>query len=185
VAEADADFLEDLRRWVADARADEAGAARSRLRALRLQAEEDATFAGLLLDEAERGGEVVVTTVAGALHAGTVAAVGRDFAVVWVRRRLPVFVPLAAVASVRLPPGASGRFTGDRPPPLDAGLAAVLGAVAGGRPRVRVAPASTATTGVLAAVGTDVCLVHADGEPPVPTYVPMPAVTDLAVLDLA
>lgn len=178
-------FLDDLRRWVADAVADEAGASRFRARVLRQQAEEEATVAGLALDLAERAADVVVALGGGAAVAGRIVAVGADFLAVRERRELPTFVPLRAVGVLRLAPGTSaGDPTGDRPPPLAASLLAVLGGVAAGRPRVQLSTTAGPLTGRLRAVGADVIALLADGEPATDAYVPVRSLLALTLLDV-
>src|SRR3954468_4899109 len=88
-----------------EARADDAGRHRGRERSLRRQAEEDATFAGTLLDLAERRAAVTIRTTAGRAHAGLVLAVGEDFCVVRSAGGDDTFVVLTAVSAVRPLPG--------------------------------------------------------------------------------
>jgi len=73
------DGLDD---WLADAQAREAADERIRERWLRQQAADEAAFAGLLADLAERGETCVLTTAGARLHRGRVVAVGADFVAV-------------------------------------------------------------------------------------------------------
>nr|MBA3268429.1 hypothetical protein [Acidimicrobiia bacterium] len=57
--------FDDVERWAAEARARDAADARLRERGLRRQAEDEAVFVGLLVDLAERGVGVLVTTSGG------------------------------------------------------------------------------------------------------------------------
>jgi hypothetical protein len=178
--------MDDLQRWVADAVARQASESRTRTRVLLQQAEEDATLSGVLVDLAEQSSGVAVVTAAGNTHPGEIAAVGSDFCVVWTRRDVPVFVPLRGLVAVRAQPGTGHhRLTGDRPAPLGASFGAVLGGVAAERPRVQVHTVSHSVTGELRAAGLDVVFVNADGDPPQPTYLPLTAVSELSVLDVA
>src|SRR6266508_5927713 len=104
-----------LARWAADARVDEASAARARERWLLQQAEEEATTAGVLCDLAERAVPVVIETTVGRRHRATVGAVARDFVVlqgpggpgvggVGLGGR-EVLLAIGAVAAIRPEPG--------------------------------------------------------------------------------
>lgn len=175
-----ADLVARLARWVAEAAVDEAAAARSRERWLRRAAGEEATFAGVLLDLAERGSTVVVTGRAGRRHRGTVGAVGHDFAALRLSGASDVLVAFAGVASVR----ASRRSepaVGDRPVAIDVGLAEALAAVADDRPRVLIVTTVDADglAGDLLAVGRDVLTLRLEGADRAPAYVPMATLAEL------
>lgn len=174
-----------LQRWVADGAADDAASERARVRMLRSVAEEESTFAGVIVALAERGAPVTVATTTGRTHRGRVVAVGRDFMVVREAQAPPVFVAFHAAVSVRPAPGRGGpALTGDRPAPLDASLAAVLGAMAADRPRVHTAAPGdpTVLAGELRAVGADVAVLRGDDGTPV--YVNLGAVAEVVVHDL-
>ncbi|MEA2686094.1 MAG: hypothetical protein QOE93_1289 [Actinomycetota bacterium] len=175
--------LDDLERWAAGARAQEAAEARVRERWLRQAAEEEASFAGLLVDMAEDGRPVSVTTTAGRRHHGPIAAVGQDFvAVVGPEGRL-ILVCLAAVAEVRptagsrRPPAANGRQ------PLGVTLAEVLAQAVANRPRVGIVLGEVTVVGELRAVGTDVLTVRTDGEPGAVSYVTLASVSEVSLFD--
>lgn len=184
---------ENLEALLADAVAAEAAHQRSADRLLRQAAAEEATFAGVLVDLAERGDRVAVRTAAGRVHRGVLRAVGRDFAVVQPDGRAgssgdsrpPVFVRLAAVTSVGTvdaPTGATGAIgaTGDRRPPLEASLAAVLGGLAPDRPQVQVGVAgdSAFVAGELVSAGFDVVVLRRPA-----AVVPVAAITEIVLLD--
>ena len=174
-----------LQRWVADAAADDAASDRARVRMLRSAAEDESTFAGVVVALAERATPVTVRTTAGRAHRGRVVAVGRDFLVVRDAEAPPVFVAFRAAVSVRPVPGDRGpALTGDRSPPLDARLAAVLGAMAADRPRVHAAVAgdSTLVAGELHAVGADMAVLRGDDGASI--YVNLEAVAEVVVHDL-
>ena len=162
-------LVADLSRWAAGVRADDAAGARTRERWLRHQAEEEALFAGVALDLAESGAGVGIRTTAGrALH-GRIMAVARDFCVLRQDSGTVTLVALHAVATLRPEPGyRAGEAASDRAAPVRAGLADVLAALAGDRPRVRLVAegASEGVTGELRSVGADVATVRLEGAAP-------------------
>ncbi|HEX2851397.1 MAG TPA: hypothetical protein VHN98_12625 [Acidimicrobiales bacterium] len=176
----------ELRRWVADAHAEDAAHDRARLRVLRQIGEEEATFAGIILDLAERGGPVTIRTAAGRVHRGRVVALGRDFVVVREGELPPVFVALSAAVAVRpVPSDRSAAIAGARRPPLEASLAAVLAGLAGERPRIHLAVAGDAQViaGELRAVGSDVAVLRSDDGSTL--YVHLDTVLEVVLHDLA
>ncbi len=159
-----------LERWAADARVELAARRRARERWLRQQAEEEANFAGVLLDLGEKGVEVALHTRAGRVHRGRVGVVGADFVGL-----LPphgasagggageVLVALDGVSSVRL--GAGDRpVTGDRVVASRLSLAEVITGLAAEREKVVLvlADGGEAVTGTLQSVGQDVVVVRLD-----------------------
>lgn len=175
----------ELRRWVGDARAADAADDRVRMRVLRQISEDEATFAGIVLELAERGSAVTVRTAAGRVHRGRIVAVGRDFLVMREGDTPPVFVPTSAATTVR--PASADRgesVVGGRRPPLDATLAAVLSGLAGDRPRIHLAIVgdSQVVAGELRTVGTDVVVLRGDDGGNV--YVHLAAVQEVVVHDL-
>jgi len=178
-------FLADLARWAADSRVDEAALSRMRERGLRQQAAEEASFAGVALDLAERGAGVVVRTTTGHRLQGSIVAVARDFCVVRPQGGGTTFLALAAVATLRPEPGQRlGEAASARLAPLDTTLAGVLSGLAGERPRVRIVMegGGDAVTGELRAVGADVATVRVDGAPATTAYVRLGALRQLTVL---
>ncbi|MDQ6727573.1 MAG: hypothetical protein M3066_15590 [Actinomycetota bacterium] len=180
------DGIEDLERWAADARARDAADARVRERWLRAQAEEDASLAGALLACAEREESVVLTTVDGRRHRGTVAGVGLDFCAVVAPGGTSTLVALDAVAEVRpadpgdrrrLPAAGAGR---DRAS-LGVRLADVLAQAAGQRPRISVQAGTATVVGDLRTVGSDVLTVRTDGTGGL-VYVRLPSVSAVSFL---
>jgi hypothetical protein len=174
------DLLGRLARWAREAAADEAVAARARERWLRRAAEEGATFAGVLLDLAERGSPVLVAGRAGRRHRGAVAAVGADFVGLRLADGGQVLLAVAGVASVRAEPRAAPA-AGDRPVEVDIGLAEALAAVAEDRPRVLVVTLADADglAGELRSVGRDVLVLRLDGPARATAYVPLAAVVEV------
>jgi hypothetical protein len=179
-------MLDDIERWVADARADEAAGERVRERWLRQQAEEDASFAGVLLDLAERGLTVTVTGVSGRRHQGRVAALGADFVALRTETGRLTLLALDAVARVRLAPPARGvsgssRDVGDRS--REVTLGEVLAQAAGHRPRLSVHCGADHLLGQLRAVGADVLSLAVDDHPTGMTYARLGSVSEISFLD--
>jgi hypothetical protein len=159
-----ADLAGRLAAWVAGARADDAAAARAREGFLRRTAPEDGTFAAVLLDLAERGAPVLVTTTAGRRHRGVVAGVGHDFAALRTPGGRDVVLAHRGIASVGQE-GAGTTAPGDREPALPLGMAEALAVLAEDRPRVLVvATGGEGVAGELVAVGRDVLTVRPDGD---------------------
>lgn len=158
-----------LERWAADARVELAARRRARERWLRQQAEEEANFAGVLLDLGEKGVEVALHTRAGRVHRGRVGVVGADFVGLLPPRGTPagqageVLAALDGVSSVRL--GAGDRpVTGDRVVASRLSLVEVITGLAAERERVVLVLADGGETvvGTLQSVGQDVVVIRLD-----------------------
>jgi hypothetical protein len=155
-----------------DARAAEHRRARTSERLLRTAAEESATFAGSLLDLAEQGRSVRITTASRRRHVGPIRMVGLDFLVV-----ADAWVALATVASVGVVEG-GGAATGDRPG-TDLLLVEALARVAPERPQLAVVTSGgEVVAGRLLAVGADVLTLRLEGEGGT-AYVPAAAVLEV------
>jgi hypothetical protein len=179
-------FLDSLNRLVADAVAEEAARSRSQTRVLRQIAEEEATFAGIALDLAERRVVVVARSVVGRPHRGVILAVGRDFAVVRDGDAPPVLLATGHLSSIRPQPGtASGDTAGARLPALRTSLAAVLTGLAAERPRVQMMAVGDEQplSGELRSVGADVATLRLDGDGRLVAYFRLPAVAVVVLLD--
>lgn len=173
-------FGRSLARWASDAAVDEAARSRARERWLRVQAEEEASLAGTLVDLAERRRPVVLDVGSLRLR-GVVVGVGADFVAVQGDGGHQALVPFAGIGALRADPGS--EVVGDRPATLDVTLATVLGPVAAERTEVLVhAAPDVRARGVLRAVGSDVLRLRSDGLPPAPMWVPLGAVR-MIVLD--
>jgi len=149
-----------------DARADDVAAGRSRARWLARQAEESATFVGVLLDLAEHGYGLVLTCAGGRRVDGVVRALGVDVVVLDDRAGDVVVVPVAAIAVVRPAPDVETvAAAGRRTPTLDVRHEELLGRLVDDRPDVSIALVTgDAVAGTLVAVGADVLTVRvADG----------------------
>ena len=193
---------DDLERWAAELRAQDAAQARARERWLRTQAEEEADLAGALLAMAERGTELTVHTREGRSYSGALRAVGRDFAALVTPAAPLTLVPLGAIAlmtakggdsAVQVPPAASGDGSdgseGGAHQALDATLAGVLGQAAGNRPAVSIDTAAQVVVGNLRSVGTDILTVRTGapgggaGERGRLAVVPLQSVSAISLLD--
>ena len=174
------DLLQRLSQWVSAASADAAADARARQRWLRQAADEDATFAGVLLDLAERRTPVVVAGRTGRRHRGTLAAVGADFVVVRVDDGADALLAFTGIASVRPEPGAAAP-AGDRAPSIEVTLAEALAVVAEDRPRVLLVTTvdDDGVAGELRAVGRDVVTLRLDGADRATAYVPIASIAEL------
>lgn len=150
--------------WVASLVADDAAAARARTAWLRRQAAEEGTFAGALVDLAERAAPVVVHLHNGRRHRGTLVLVGRDFVALRTAGGRDVLVAERGLASVRTLP-ADAVTIGDRPVLTDLTLAETLAALADERARVLLIghDAEDALAGELRGVGADLVTIRLDG----------------------
>jgi hypothetical protein len=174
-------FARSLERWAADAAVDEAARRRARERWLRIQAEEEASLLGTVVDLAERAA-IVALDVGEHRVRGRLAGVGTDFVAVRSDHGQQVLVRTASVEVVRAEPGAA-PVVGDRTALVETGLAGVLGAVAAERPDVLVRTTSgTVVRGELRTAGVDVVQLRVAGEPPTPVWVPIAAI-EVLVLD--
>lgn len=173
------DFLAELARWAASERVGRSAAERSRTRLLQDQAAATATWAGLLVDLAERRSDVTVSVRAGPAVSGRLVATARDFVVVENRRAVPVMVRTDAVTAVAPSGVGTGaeRPGGHRPPPLDLTLAGALDALAGERAPVVVRAGSDLITGWVVACGQDVVTIRAEGAGARPVYLPVSSVS--------
>jgi hypothetical protein len=174
--------LEDaLTRWTADARIDERAQERLRERWLRQQADEDTTFAGTLVDLAERGRPVGLHTAAGRQHRGTIIAVGADFFLLRTLQHLDVLVPFDAVSYVRPQPGEAASF-GDRALTIDVLFTEALHELSADRPRVLVVlrGVNQSVAGVLRSVGRDVVSLGLDGSDRTVASLPIVSIAEVA-----
>lgn len=175
------EFDRSLERWAADALVDEAARRRTRERWLRIQAEEDASFAGTLVDLAEHGRPAVLD-VAGDKLRGRLVGVGADFIAVRTDRRQDALIPFDAIDAVRPEPGATD-VRGDRSATVDVALHSVLGPIAADCPDVLVRTRQgVALRGQLRSAGIDVLRLRLDVEPPTPTWVPITAVAVIVLV---
>jgi len=169
----------ELEAWVARLRAGEEIDARRREALARQQLSEDATVAGVLVDLAEGGGEVVVESCRGS-RTMRIVAVGRDFCAGLDRSRW-VLVALGALESIRSA-SASLQPAGRRPYTLDVTLAEALSDLLGDRPRLTMATASgRSVAGELRAVGADVVTLRTESDPPGVAHVVLARIVEVVV----
>lgn len=169
-----------LERWASEARVDDAVRSRVRARWLRIQAEEEASLVGTLIDLAERGRPVVLD-VGDHRFAGTLAGIGGDFVAVRTDRGQQALVRTSAIDAVRTEPGGVD-VRGDRAPLFDLELSGVLGPIAADRPQVLARTgAGVMVRGELRSAGIDVIRVRVDGDPPTPTWIPTDAIAILVI----
>lgn len=175
------DFDAELVRLLGDERAADAARTRARERDLRAAALTDATLPGVLLDAAERGDRVAVRTVSGRALQGHIVLVAQD-GIVLDGPLGTSYLPFTGIASFRRPQTrAVIEPTGDRPPPRQATITALLAELAPDRPRVAVAVIGEAAlvAGELRAASSDVVTITL---PEGPLYVAARQVSELTVL---
>ena len=174
-------FASRLDSWLADAHVERSADARAREHWLRAAAHADATFAGVLLDLAERGVALAVATVDGRRHRGVVQVVGADFVALRVASGREVLVALRVIASVRTADAVG--VAGERVVTTDLRLGDVLGELAGDRARVTlfVLDPNESVSGELVSVGQDVLAVRTEGEARGTAYVRTEAVAEVSL----
>jgi hypothetical protein len=177
------DLIARIERWIAEARSNDAAAARARERWMRQQADESATFVGVLMDLAERRTPVVIHGRAGRRHRGTIVAVGMDFCAVRTSSGRDVLLAYSGIGSVR-PDSRGSAPSGDRIVHVDLALSGMLSVLAADRPRVLVMTTADADglAGELRSVGRDVVTLRLDGEPRASAYVAVDAVAEISLV---
>jgi len=175
-------FTARLHAWLSDARVDDSAAGRARERWLQAAAEADATFGGVLLDLAERGGLITLGLTSGRRHRGQLVAIGGDFVAVALATGGDVLVTRGAIASVRATPGSDAAL-GERAVTTDLRLGDVLAELAAERSRVLLllGDRGDPVGGEARAAGRDVLTVRLDGDPPALTYVPLAAIREVVL----
>lgn len=176
------DLSAALAHFVADAAVDEAARSRSLERSLRQQASEDASFTGVLLDLAERGRPIVLSTGGGRRHRGVVRTVAADFCILRADSGFDQLVSYRALGVVR-PLPSEDQTVGDRPATLDVGLTDALVHLCDDRPRLRIGLMGDpdAQVGELRSVGRDVIALRMDGDPPPTAYLQVALIAELAI----
>jgi hypothetical protein len=168
--------------WLADARVEGSADARARERWLHAASEADATFAGVLLDLAERRVGVSVDLSAGRRHHGCIEVIGADFAVLRTAGGGEALLVLAAITAVRTAPLVEPA-EGTRVVTTELRLTEVLTELTADRPRMVVVTGDgqPSVVGELRAVGYDVVTVRTATEPPATAYVPAAAITEVSL----
>jgi hypothetical protein len=165
--------------WLADTRVEGSADARARERWLHAAAEADATFAGVLLDLAERRVPVAVRTTGGRRHHGWIEVIGADFASLRGAGGAEVLLMLAAMTSVRTAPRVEPA-SGERMVTTELRLMEVLAELAAERARVLLVSTDgqDSVTGELRSVGYDLITVRTDADPPASAYVPAASIAE-------
>jgi hypothetical protein len=172
--------------WLADLQVDEAVDARARVGWLRRQADEEATFVGVLADLAERGEPVVIESAAGA-RVGRLRVVGQDFCALQMGQshvaRRHVLVPYRSLGSVRASgdPATVVVVTGDRLLTPRATFIGALSALADERARLRLTTPAGTLTGELRSVGIDVATLRLDDRRP--AYARVTSLVEVSVVE--
>ena len=168
--------------WVADARVDGSADARAREHWLHRAASADATFAGVLIDLAERRARVALGIAGGRRHHGIIEVLGADFVSLRVAHDAEVLVPLRAVGTLRTLHQADPS-AGERVVTTTLSLVEVLAGLADERAHALIltAAGSDAVRGELRSVGQDVVTLRTDADPPAIAYVLADAITEVAL----
>jgi hypothetical protein len=157
--------------------------ARARERWLQAAAQADATFAGALLDLAERRAAVSVQTRAGRRHHGCVDVLGADFAALRTRAGSEVLLAVAGITSVRTAP-LEQLAIGERVVTTELRLGEVLAELTAERTRVLLVSGDggDSVVGELRAVGYDMVTVRTDADPPATAYVPTATIAEVGLV---
>ena len=152
----------DLQRFTDEQRRADAADARRREHWLRHQAGEEGTFAGVLVDLAERNRLLAVQTRAGRTLRGAVRTLGTDFVGLSGVAGDSTLIPLTAVTSVRPEPD-SIESLGDRTVTVAASFDLTIAELAADRRRVSVhTTGGDHHAGLLWGVGRDLLVLRTD-----------------------
>lgn len=169
-----------------DARIAAAAADRRRVRSLQRQSQEAATFAGICLDFAERGDEVIVSIGTVAFQ-GVLQSVGADHLELSARHGT-VVVPNRSVQALHAATGDTlehwSGVSGDRALSTNRSFLDVLFELAEARTEVVVRPTQSANDlrGVVEALGRDVVTLRSSGPDRRLTYLPAGSLGALSVM---
>lgn len=163
---APSDGLDELARWAASERVNDAAQSRAEQRRHNAAEASQATVASLLTRLSESARPVLVDTVAGNRMRGRIATTGTDFCIITAASG-PVMVPTAAIAAVGEAPGPLGNRPTPDPPPFEietagATFSEALAALAAERPLVQIAAGGRNWRGQLASAGADIVSVSAE-----------------------
>lgn len=177
------DLASSLGRLAAETRADDAARERAREGWLRRQAEEEATFAGLLTGLAERG-PVGIDLETGRRVRGWLNVLGEDYCFVHTVDG-DVVLTLRAITAVRAAPDtAAPTDLGDRPTTPGSTLAELVTELAGDRPQVSVrVDGGERIAGLLQAAGRDVVTVLMPGERSAVVHIALAAIREIGLPD--
>jgi len=176
-------FTARLHGWLSEAQVEGSAGARARERWLHAAAEADATFAGVLVDLAERGTGVAVSVGGGRRHHGRIEVIGTDFVGLRLGSGTDVLLALGAVTAVRTGPRV-GATVGEQVLTTELRLADVLAELGAERTRVLLVPTdgAEAVAGELRAIGHDVVTIRTDGDPPAAAYMPLAAIAEVTLV---
>jgi hypothetical protein len=148
---------------------------------LERQAKEEATMGAVLLDLAERGRPVLLSTSAGRAFRGPIRAVGADFVVIRDVGLGEVIIPSRSLAVVRPAAGDDGAG-GERPFTVELVLGETLVELAADNPTVIVAAGGDQLRGQLRSSGIDVLEIALESPRPAVVHVNVAAVDHLAIV---
>lgn len=172
-------------RGIADARVDDAAAARARAQWLGRQAEEIATLADALVELTARRSWVQLRVRGGAGVAGVAEGLGADALVLRAEAGL-VVVRADRITEVRAVDAVVPSAAGARPSAEGPGFADLLRDAAAERPPVRVhTDDGQEQRGRLRAVGADVLTLRVGASPPATVLVSLDAVTMVGLVPAA
>jgi hypothetical protein len=164
--------MDELDRFLDEARLAEAARARQQERWLRQVDEEGASLVGVLVDLAEGGGAVALETVVG-VHRGCIHVVAHDFCILRSERG-EVWVAYDSLSVVRPDVAARQAIASGNRVAADLQLVDGLAALLAERPRLTLLlEAGRRVTGTLVGVGLDVISVRLEGETAPVAYVPV------------
>lgn len=183
------DGLDELARWAASERVNDAARSRAEQRRHNTAEASETTVATLLARMAEAARPVLLDTIGGHRIQGRILAAGPDFCVIAAANG-PAMAPTAAIAAVSQAPGPLR----DRPTPdplhfwaeaPEAAFSKTLAALAVERPLVQIAASGRTWRGQLTSAGSD--MVSVTPEPnsaDAATYhIAVAAIDHLAILD--
>jgi hypothetical protein len=166
--------------WADQLRSDAAAQLRRREHWLRRQAAEDASVAGVLVDHAEHGSTLAITTRSGNRHVGRVRGAGSELVTLELTGAR-VVIELDAIDTIRALPGSDHRAptpVGHRSRADDTSMAEVLALAGDGRTDVTLVTRSgECVAGELVAVGRDLAMVRPPEDGPL-VYVPVASVSE-------
>ena len=186
---ASSEGLDELARWAASERVNDAARSRAEQRRHKTAEASQATVASLLARLSESARPVLVDTVAGNRMRGHIAATGLDFCVITAASG-PVMVSTAAIAAVGEAPGPLGNRPTPDPLPFEietsgATLGEALAALAVERPLVQITAGGRNWRGQLTSAGADIVSMAAEpgSADTAKSHIAIAAIDHLTILD--
>ena len=186
---AGANGLDELGRWAASERVNDAARSRAEQRRHNTAEASEATVATLLARLAEAARPVLVDTIGGHRMRGRILAAAPDFCVIAAASG-PAMAPTAAIAAISEAPGTLGDRLTPGPLPFwaeapGAAFSETLAALAAERPLVQIAAGGRTWRGRLTSVGSDVVSVTAEpnSADAATSHIAVTAIDHLAILD--